>query len=45
MPKVRASSGMIGTTYLPTPGSFSNFSIMLTKAIVVESTFLPLPLV
>ena len=38
MPKVRASSGMIGTTYLPMLWSFSSSVSTRTKAMVVETS-------
>ena len=44
MPKVRASSGMIGTTRLPTFVSRSRFRSSRAKAIVVEAAAVPEPL-
>jgi hypothetical protein len=37
MPKVRASSGTIGTQRSPTPGNFINAVSMRTNAMVVDS--------
>ena len=45
IPKVRASSGTIGTTCLPIFLSLARVESMRTKAMVVESSRLPLPLV
>ena len=44
MPKVRASSGMIGTTRVPMPLSRMRFLIMRAKAMVVETAWPPDPL-
>ena len=38
MPKVRASSGMIGTINLPISGSRSSLASMRTKTMVVETS-------
>ena len=38
MPKVRDSSGTMGTTFLPTCLSFSSMFMMRTMAIVVDSS-------
>ena len=38
MPKVRDSSGTMGTTRLPMPGSFSSWPSSRTKASVVENS-------
>ena len=38
MPNVRASSGMIGTTYFPISGCRSSSVITRTEAIVVETS-------
>ena len=43
MPKVRASSGTIGTTSFPISGSFSILRSMPTKAMVVETSRPSLP--
>jgi hypothetical protein len=43
MPKVRASSGTIGTMCLPMPLSFSSTARMRTNAIVVEISRSPVP--
>ena len=37
MPKVRASSGMMGTTFLPMPGSRRSLLRRRAKAMVVET--------
>jgi hypothetical protein len=44
MPKVRASSGTMGTTRSPMPGSFTSVDNRRTKAIVVEISRCALPL-
>ena len=44
MPKVRASSGTIGTISLPMSLSRSSFDRMRTKTIVVEALRPPVPL-
>ncbi len=41
MPKVRASSGMIGTKRLPSSGSFKSSFSSRTNAIVVATACLP----
>jgi len=43
MPKVRASSGTMGTTFLPIVLSFSNCVRMRTNAMVVEISRSPVP--
>ena len=43
MPKVRASSGMIGTNRAPMPSSLSSSLKSRTKAIVVATSCLPEP--
>jgi hypothetical protein len=44
MPKVRASSGTMGTTSLPMAGSFTSFASRRTKAMVVETSRPSVPL-
>ena len=44
MPKVRASSGTIGTTCLPISSSFSSFDSIFTNTIVVDAVRSPVPL-
>ena len=43
MPKVRASSGMIGTTRWPKAGSRARFRTRRVKAIVVDADWPPEP--
>ena len=43
MPKVRASSGMIGTIRLPMPGSRSRLRSRPANTIVVDAARVPLP--
>ena len=43
MPKVRASSGMIGTTRSPNPGSRAKARSIRVNAVVVDAAFLPDP--
>ncbi|SIB04158.1 Uncharacterised protein [Mycobacteroides abscessus subsp. abscessus] len=43
-PKVRASSGMIGTKYLPTSLSLRRSLMRRTRAMVVATSSLPEPL-
>ena len=43
MPKVRASSGTMGTTSLPTSLSRSSFASIFTNTMVVETLRSPVP--
>ena len=43
MPKVRASSGMMGTIRLPMPLSRIRLRIRRAKAIVVDASWVPEP--